>query len=464
MVFSRVVIAVSGLAKAYGQKCLFEGTSIQFNPGERYGLVGANGSGKSTFLKVLAGVEPPSAGSISVPRRARLGVLKQDHFQYEDVPIVHVVMMGSETVWAAMEEKERILEAADESFDADRYSEVEEVILDHDGYSLEAKAAGILEGLGIETPRHHEPLSTLSGGFKLRVLLAQVLAAAPDVLLLDEPTNHLDILSIRWLEKFLVEYAGCTLVVSHDHRFLDNVCTRIADVDYQTILLYKGNYAAFVSQKVAERERKEAEISKQEKQIAEHQAFVDRFRAKASKARQAQSKVKLIDRIQIERLPRTSRRFPSFRFGQVRPSGKEVLKVEGMSKSFGELKVLENLDLVVNRGDRLAILGPNGIGKSTLLKLLVDDLAADTGTVEWGYETHPGYFAQDHREQLETPKQTVEAWLWDHCPGEPIGFVRGQLGAVLFSGDDAEKKLGSLSGGEATRLVFARLAVEKPNV
>ncbi|MDX1383113.1 MAG: ABC-F family ATP-binding cassette domain-containing protein [Thermoanaerobaculia bacterium] len=464
LILSRVVIAVSGLAKSYGQQTLFAGVSMQFNAGERYGLVGANGSGKSTFLRVLAGEEPPSEGTLSIPRKARLGVLRQDHFEYESVPIVHVVMMGNDEVWCAMEEKERILESADESFDADRYAEVEEVILNHDGYALEAKASEILEGLGIETARHHDPLSTLSGGFKLRVLLAQVLAAAPDVLLLDEPTNHLDILSIRWLEKFLVSFPGCALVVSHDHRFLDNVCTHIADVDYETILLYSGNYSDFERQKVAERERKEAEIARQEKQIADHQAFVDRFRAKASKARQAQSKLKLIDRIQIERLPRSSRRYPGFRFGQVRPSGKQVLEIEGIGKSFGDQQVLRDLSLTVGRGDRLAVLGPNGIGKSTLLKILIGRLEADTGSVEWGYETHPGYFAQDHREQLEDSKQSVEAWLWDVCPGEPIGFVRGQLGAVLFSGDEVEKKLSSLSGGEAARLVFARLAVEKPNV
>jgi ATPase subunit of ABC transporter with duplicated ATPase domains len=458
------VLAVSALEKAYGQQSLFQGVSLQFNAGERYGLVGANGSGKSTFLKILAGDELPSGGNISIPKRATVGVLRQDHFRYEADKILHVVMMGNEPVWRAMEEKERILEKADEEFDSERYADLEDIIMRHDGYALEARAGEILEGLGIETARHEDPLSTLSGGFKLRVLLAQVLAASPDVLLLDEPTNHLDILSIRWLEKFLLGFDGCALVVSHDHRFLDNVCTCIADVDYETILLYKGNYSAFERQKVAERERKEAEISKQEKQIAEHQAFVDRFRAKATKARQAQSKLKLIDRIDVARLPRTSRRYPGFRFGQARASGKEVLKVEDLSKAFGDNQVLAHLDLTVARGDRLAILGPNGIGKSTLLKILVGDLAADQGEVEWGYEAHPGYFAQDHHEQIGDSRQTVEAWLWDYCPGEPIGFVRGQLGAVLFSGDDVEKKVSSLSGGEAARLVFARLAVEKPNV
>ena len=458
------MIATSGLGKSYGPQTLFSGVSLQLNPGERYGLVGANGSGKSTFLKILSGEESASDGTLSIPKKARLGVLNQDHFQYEEVSIIHVVMMGNQTLWRAMDEKEKILERADTSFDAERYSELEEIVLNHDGYALESRSGEILEGLGIESERHHEPLSTLSGGFKLRVLLAQVLASEPDALLLDEPTNHLDILSIRWLEKFLSSFSGCAVVVSHDHRFLDNVCTSIADVDYETILLYRGNYSAFVRQKVENQERREAEIAKQEKQIADHRAFVDRFRAKATKARQAQSKLKLIDRIDIKKLPKSSRRYPAFRFDQVRPSGKEVLRVRGLGKAYDGRPVLSDVNLEVRRGDRVAIIGPNGIGKSTLLKVVTANVEADSGSVEWGYETHPGYFAQDHREQLETPRQTVEAWLWDVCPGEPIGFVRGHLGAVLFSGDEAEKRIGSLSGGEAARLIFCGMIVAKPNL
>jgi len=456
------MISVSGLGRSYGAQTLFRDVSIQFNAGELYGLVGANGSGKSTFLRILSGEEEASDGTVSVPRRVTLGILRQDHFSYDEVPILDVVMMGNELLWSAIVEKEALLEK--EEFDGDRYAELEEIVLNHDGYTLEARAAEILEGLGIESAVHRNPLSTLSGGFRLRVLLAQVLASAPDALLLDEPTNHLDILSIRWLEKFLESFPGCAIVVSHDHRFLDNVCTSIADVDYETVLLYRGNYSKFVIAKQAERDRKEAEIRKQQRQIAENRAFVDRFRAKASKARQAQSKLKLIDKIKIEHVPRSSRRYPRFRFEQVRPSGKDVITAEGISKACGDNQVLENVNLTVRRGDCLAILGPNGIGKSTLLKILVGQLEADAGATEWGYETRPGYFAQDHREQLRDKRQTVENWLWDLCPSEPIGYVRGQLGAVLFSGDEVEKKLASLSGGEAARLIFCRFAVQKPNV
>jgi ATPase subunit of ABC transporter with duplicated ATPase domains len=458
------MIAVSDLGKSFGPQTLFAGVSIQFNPGNRYGLVGANGSGKSTFLKILAGEELPSEGTVAMPKRLKLGVLQQDHFRYEPMPILEVAMMGNHDVWEAMVEKEKLLAESATAFDADRYAELEELILHHDGYTLEARAGEILEGLGLPTELHRNPLSTLSGGFKLRVLLGQVLASDPDVLLLDEPTNHLDILSIRWLEKFLESYKGTAIVISHDHRFLDNICTHIADVDYETITVYPGNYAAFVAAKVADRDRKEAEIGKREKQIADHQAFVDRFRAKATKARQAQSKIKMIEKIVIERLPQSSRRYPTFKFKPGRPSGRQVLEFDGIAKSYGDKPVLKGVSLTVQRGDRLAIIGPNGIGKSTLLKIAVGEVEPDGGRIEWGYETHPGYFSQDHHELPKGSKQSVEAWLWEAVPGEPIGFVRGNLGMVLFSGDDVKKGVGSLSGGEAARLVFCRLSVTRPNV
>ena len=459
------MIAVSDLGKSFGPQTLFEGVSIQFNPGNRYGLVGANGSGKSTFLKVLTGEELPSEGTINLPKRLKLGVLQQDHFRYEQMPILEVAMMGNHEVWEAMVEKDELLANSETEFDSDRYAELEDLILRHDGYTLEARAGEILEGLGIPTEVHRNPMSTLSGGFKLRVLLAQVLASEPDALLLDEPTNHLDILSIRWLERFLTEtFKGLAVIISHDHRFLDNICTHIVDVDYETIMLYPGNYTAFMSAKVGNRDRKEAEIEKREAEIAKHKDFIDRFKAKATKARQAQSKVKMIEKIVIERLPQTSRRYPVFKFKQGRPSGKQVLEVEGISKAYGDKQVLKDVSLTVQRGDRIAIIGPNGIGKSTLLKIAMGEVEADAGKIEWGYETHRGYFSQDHSEVEKGNKQSVEAWLWQYVPGEVIGFIRGNLGMVLFSGDDVKKSVGSLSGGEAARLVFCKLSVTKPNV
>jgi ATPase subunit of ABC transporter with duplicated ATPase domains len=460
------MISVSNLGKSFGDRTLFADASFQLNPGERYGIVGANGSGKTTLLSILSGDAEASEGSVSIPKSLRLGVLRQDQFLYEEQEVLSVALMGNPELWEAMVEKEALLARAHEHFDADRFGELEETVQRFDGYTAEARAATILEGLGLPAEVHRKPLSTLSGGFKLRVLLAQVLAGAPDVLLLDEPTNHLDILSIRWLEKFLQEFEGPVAVISHDHRFLDNVATSILDVDYQTVTLYRGNYTSFLQQKVEDRERREKEIEGRQKQIAHHQLFVDRFKAKASKARQAQSKVRMIERMaeDLEELPGSSRRYPKFRFAPRRPSGKEVLKISGIRKAFGDNEVLPGVDLEVQRGDRMVIMGPNGIGKSTLLKIVVGELEPDGGSVEWGYETHPGYFAQDHHEQLGDSDGTAEQWLWEFCPGKDRGFVRGHLGMMLFSGADGEKRLSALSGGEAARLVFSRLALEQPNV
>jgi len=458
------MISLSNLAKYYGDRVLFENVSLQFNRGERYGIVGANGCGKSTLLKILTGEEGASDGDLSIPKRAVLGVLEQDHFQYEEERIVDVVMMGNRPLWAAMAEKEKILATAEDFFDGDRYAELEDIIVQADGYGLEARAGEILEGLGIPTAVHEQPLSTLSGGFKLRVLLAQVLASEPDALLLDEPTNHLDILSIRWLEQFLETYKGAALLISHDHRFLDTVATTIVDVDYDTIKAYPGNYADFIRSKREERERREAEIAKRESEIADHKAFVERFRAKASKARQAQSKLKAIDRIEVGTLPESSRRYPKFNFQQKRPSGKQAVEFKQVGKTYGDNLVLDGIDFAVQRGERVAIIGPNGIGKSTLLKIMVGDVEADEGSVEWGYEAYPGYVAQDHKEQIGSHRQSLDEWLGQFCPAQGIGFVKGHLAAVLFSGDESKKKLEALSGGEAARMLFARQAIEKPNV
>ena len=488
------MISVSGLGKSFGERTLFAGASFRLNPGERYGLVGANGSGKTTLLNILTGDIQPSEGSVSIPRRTRLGVLRQDRFVYEDEAVLQVALMGNEELWDAMAERDAILARAADHFDAERFSELEEVVERHDGYTAESRAAAILEGLGLPAGIHHDPLSTLSGGFRLRVLLAQVLASTPDALLLDEPTNHLDILSIRWLEKFLRGFRGPVVVISHDHRFLDNVATRILDIDYETVLGYAGDYTRFLAAKAAERERREKQIALREREIAHHRKFVDRFRAKASKARQAQSRVRMIEKKAegLEELPRSSRRYPSFRFEQQRPSGKEVLKAVGVTKSFGDNRVLDGVGLRVDRGDRLAIVGPNGIGKSTLLKVVTGRLDADAGAVEWGYETHPGYFAQDPKDHLGlagggsrgtasavggTPappagtgargaaaRRNPVAWIGDYCPGKGIGYARSRLGMVLLGGDDAEKPLGALSGGETARLVLCSLMIRMPNV
>jgi ATPase subunit of ABC transporter with duplicated ATPase domains len=460
------MISVSNLIKEYGDRVLFADAAFQLNPGERYGLVGANGSGKTTLLNILSGHDRATGGTVAIPNRVRLGVLRQDQFLYEDELILNVAMMGNRQLWDAMVEHEALLANAHDHFDADRYAVLEDTILRYDGYTAESRAATILEGLGLPASVHKYPLSTLSGGFKLRVLLAQVLASSPDALLLDEPTNHLDILSIRWLEGFIREFAGPVVVISHDHQFLDGVATHILDVDYEQVTAYRGNYSTFVDAKKAERERREKDIASREREIAQTMEFVDRFKAKASKARQAQSKLRMVEKKQetLQELPQSSRRYPRFRLQERRHSGRDVLKVKDIRKAYGDKQVLHGVDLAVRRGDRLAIMGPNGIGKSTLLKIIMGEVAADGGTVEWGHETHPGYLAQDHHEGLSAEDMTAEQWITQYCSDKNIGYVRGEMGLTLFSGDDAKKHLGALSGGEGARLVFTRLAIEKPNV
>ena len=460
------MISVNNLGKSFGDRVLFEGASFQLNAGERYGLIGANGSGKTTLLNILTGDVEATEGSVSMPKGLRLGALRQDQFLYRDERILDVAMMGNRELYRAMKEKEELLAHAHESFDADRFGELEETVQHHDGYTAEARAAMILEGLGLPGAVHDQPISTLSGGFKLRVLLAQVLASAPDVLLLDEPTNHLDILSIRWLEGFMREFPGPAVVISHDHQVLDEIATHILDVDYETVTKYHGNYSVFLESKKLDRERREKEIAGQKKEIARQQEFVNRFKAKASKARQAQSKAKIIEKMldDVVELPQSSRRYPTFDFEEWRPSGRDVLKVAGLRKAYGDKQVLHGVDLLVRKSDRLAITGPNGIGKSTLLKIVMGEVEPDAGTVEWGYETHPAYFAQDHHEQLGDPGTTAHAWLARFAPDKDIGWIRGRLALMLFTGDDPKKKIGSLSGGEAARLVFAKLALFRPNV
>jgi ATPase subunit of ABC transporter with duplicated ATPase domains len=456
------MIGISDLSKSFGARTLFEGVTHKLVKGSRYGLVGANGSGKTTFLKIVCGDEPATGGQVVWPKDARVGVLRQDRFLNDAEQILSVAMAGDELVTRALAEQARLSESP--LPDAERMAELEDQIAAHDGYTLEARASHILEGLGIPVAVHRQPLATLSGGFKLRVLLAQVLVGGPDVVLLDEPTNHLDILSIRWLEKFLAQYRGCALVISHDQRFLDNIATHILDVDYGTIEIYPGNYSHFVREKAEVRARKESEVERTKATIAEKRAWVERFGAKASKASQAQSRLKQLEKIEVEDLETSSRRTPLFKFEPQRPSGKEVLTLDGIVKSFGTKRVLAGVSLVVRRGERVAIIGPNGLGKSTLLKIATNNLKQDSGSVAWGHETHVGYFPQDHHEVLPDGAAKPLQIIWDTIPSEGTSTVRGHLGRMLFSGEDVNKSVSALSGGEAARLVFCRIMVQKPNV
>jgi len=462
------VISVTDLSMAFGPQTLFEGVSLLFSPGKRYGVVGANGAGKSTFLKILTGELQPETGQVIIPSELKVGVLGQDHFQYENNRVIDVVIMGKQELWKVFSEKEILLNKPNLTDDENiRLAELESDIANLNGYMAEADASKLLEGLGLADETHYLPMNTLSGGFKLRVLLAQVLFGEPDVLLLDEPTNHLDIYSIKWLEGFLSKYNGTLVVISHDHDFLNGVCTHIADVDFGTIKIYTGNYDKFCVQCQEERDRKSGLIAKQEKRRDDLQLFVDRFKAKASKARQAGSKAKMIEKLEDEigsnQLARSTRMEPRFVFKQVRPSGICPLKVAGVTKSYGDKRVLNDVHFEIERGQKIAIIGPNGIGKSTLLNIVTDNVKANGGVFNWGHETYIGYFPQDHHAEVHG-KLTVLDWLWNCNPKMTQSSIREVLARALFTGDDVDKGVENLSGGEAARLILAKMMVTNHNV
>jgi ATPase subunit of ABC transporter with duplicated ATPase domains len=459
------MITLEKLTKRFGPKILFENVSMRFDPGKRYALVGANGAGKSTLLKVISGEQESDQGSVEIPSKLRMGVLKQDHFAYEKVRILDAVLMGNKVLWEAMHEKERLLEGEMTDEIGMRLADLEGTIGEEDGYMAESKAAAILEGLGIETSRHLDTVSTLAGGYKLRVLIAQTLFGGADVLLLDEPTNHLDLDSIRWLESYLKdEFTGTLLVVSHDRHFMNAIATHVADVDYQTVTVYTGDYTDFIEQKTTGRRQVEADAAQKKKKVAELKDFVARFGASASRSSQAQSRVKEIEKLEGSiTVRRSSVVRPYIKFDIDKASGRDVLRVEDLSKSFGDNKVIEKLSINLNRGDKLAVIGPSGIGKSTLLKLLVDEYTKDSGKIEWGHGTSVGYFAQDHHEALTAGFSAYE-WLHRFDPLAQIEHVRSVLGKLLFSGEAGLKKTENLSGGEAARLLLAKLILLKNNV
>ncbi len=476
------MIVLDKVTKRFGPKILFENVSLQFDPGKRYGLAGANGAGKSTLVKMLAGEEDTDAGSISMPGTMRLGVLRQNHFAYDEQRILDVVLMGNEALWAAMAEKERLLAGDMTDAIGMRLGELEVTIAEENGYTAESEAAELLTGLGLGEERQLEPMRTLAPGYKLRVLLAQVLFGKPDVLLLDEPTNHLDLESIHWLEDFLLGYRGTLVVVSHDRHFLDAISTHVADVDYRTITIYTGNYSQFVASKYENRQRAEQQSQAAKKKMGELQSFVDRFGAHASKSKQAQSRVKQIEKLadvlETSGPKRSSLVRPFIRFEFDKPSGRDVLRMEGVNKSFGDHHVLVDATLHLNRGDRVAVIGPNGVGKSTLLKVLVgaceklagisrdDLLKPDSGELRWGHDVVVDYFAQDHHEALgeRSKGQTAFEWLYSFDRKAPQEAIRSILGRLLFSGEAALKPVEALSGGECARLLLAKILLVKPNV
>ncbi|MEI6664674.1 MAG: ATP-binding cassette domain-containing protein [Chloroflexota bacterium] len=459
-------MTLTDISMRFGGQTLYEDVSWQLRPDGHYGLVGANGSGKSTLLKIMTAELAASTGSVGLLGGLRIGTLGQDQFTFDEARLIDVVVMGRAQLWAAMDERSTLLAQVDGHADAkagERLAELELEVASLGGYQAEAQAAELLVGLGIPHSWHTRPMRELSGGFRLRVLLAQTLFGEPELLLLDEPTNHLDIASIRWLEAYLRAFRGAFVVISHDRHFLNSVCDSIADVDYQELRVYPGNYDAFEAAKALAMTQREAEISRTEQKIEEMQKFIDRFGSKATKARQANARKKQVEKMELPEIKRTSRKHPGFAFDQRRPSGREALSVKQVSKAYGETRVLQNVSLTVERGEHVAIVGPNGVGKSTLLRMIADVLERDEGTIDYGHEIQAGFFAQDHHEQLEG-RETAYEWLCGAGGSSDIPTVRGMLGRVLFTGDEADKRVDDLSGGEAARLLLASLMMRKPNL
>ncbi len=455
------MISVQNVTKAFGPKKLFEDVDVSFAPGNRYGLTGPNGAGKTTLMKILAGDEEPDAGRVLRPRK--LGVLRQDHFRYEDNRVLDVVLMGNGPLWAAMTEKETLLakeRISDE--DGHRLAELEAVIGEEDGYSAEADAAELLQGLGVDQPWHDQPMRALVGGYKLRVLLAQALFGKPQGLLLDEPTNHLDIDSIRWLERFLKAYEGVLVAISHDRHFLNAICTHIADIDYETIITYTGGYDDMVRQKGQVRSRVESENAEKKKKIAQLQDFVARFHA-GTRASQVQSRIRAMQKLRLEELKRSNIQAPFIKFEQKAPSGKQTLTVDAVSKRYGGNEVIQPFSALVTRGEKVCVIGKNGVGKSTLVKMISGELAPDSGHLKWGHQAQVGYLPQDQAGVVR-PGTTAFGWLREMEDKMTNEEISGLLGRMLFSGEERMKPTATLSGGETVRLLLAKLMLFKDNV
>jgi ATPase subunit of ABC transporter with duplicated ATPase domains len=455
------MFTVTVVSKAYGPKKLFEDVDVTFSPGRRYGLTGPNGAGKSTFMKILAGDEPPDTGTVGRPKR--LGILRQDHFQFEDTRILDVVLMGNRALWAALKEKEVLLARPDISeADGHRLGELEGVIGEEHGYVAESDAAALLEGLGIQSAFHEKTLRALSGGYKLRVLLAQALFGQPSGLLLDEPTNNLDIDSIRWLEGFLHEYEGVLVTISHDRHFLNSICTHTADIDYETIITYPGGYDEMVMQKAQMRSRVESENAEKRKKISQLQDFIARFHA-GTRASQVQSRAKQIDKLKTEDLKKSNIARPFIKFEQRKASGKQTLMIDALTKSYEGMLVVRPFTALVTKGEKICVIGKNGVGKSTLVKMLVNDVPPDAGKASWGHQASVGYLPQDAGGTIAGGTNCF-GWLRGLDTKLYNEEINGLLGRMLFSGEERLKSTDTLSGGERVRLLLTRLMMVKDNV
>ena len=459
------MLSVANLTMQFGPKPLFENVSVKFGSGNRYGLIGANGSGKTTLMKILGGELVPSAGSVSVDRHERIGKLRQDQFSFEQYSVLDTVVMGHAELWAIKEERDGIYAAEEMSEDDGmRVAELEVAFAELDGYSAEARAGELLLGVDIPIELHEGPMSAVAPGLKLRVLLAQALFSTPDILLLDEPTNNLDINTIRWLEGVLNDYQSTMVIISHDRHFLNSVCSHMADLDYGELRVYPGNYDTYMTASTQVRDSMLASNAKKRTEIADLRAFVSRFSANASKARQATSRQRQIEKIQLEEVKPSSRMSPYIRFDQNKKLHRLALQVEHLEQGYDGTPLFTDLNFVVEAGERVAIIGPNGIGKSTLLDTLVGRMAPMAGKVKWSENSNIGYFAQDHTD-LFACDQDIFHWLsqWRQ-PGDDEQSLRSVLGRLLFSRDQFSQPVRAASGGEQGRLLFGRIMLEKPNI
>ena len=457
------MIQASNVTYRVGKKALFEDVNIKFTEGNCYGLIGANGAGKSTFLKILSGQLETTNGDIIITPGQRLSFLEQDHFKYDEYPVMDVVIMGNERLYQIMKEKDAIYAKEDFSDeDGIRASELEAEFAEMDGWEAESNAAMLLNGLGIDTELHYNHMKDLNGSEKVKVLLAKALFGNPDILLLDEPTNHLDLDAIAWLEEFLIDFNNTVIVVSHDRYFLNKVCTHTADIDYGKIQLYAGNYDFwYESSQLLIKQMKEANKKKEEK-IKELQEFISRFSANASKSKQATSRKRALEKIELDEIKPSSRKYPYIDFRPDREIGNEVLSVEGISKTINGEKVLNNISFIMNHNDKIAFVGGNELAKTTLFQILMGEMEPDEGTFKWGVTTSQAYFPKDSTEEFNNDL-TITDWLTGYSPVKDVTYVRGFLGRMLFAGEDGVKKVKVLSGGEKVRCLLSKMMISGAN-
>lgn len=459
------MIIVSDVSLQYGGTKLFKDVNLKFTPGNCYGVIGANGAGKSTFLKILSGEIDSSTGEINIPSNIRMSVLKQDHYQYDECPVLETVIRGNTRLYEIMQEKEALY--AKEDFtdeDGVKASELEGEFAEMNGWEAESEASQLLQGLGVGIDLHYCLMKELQGGDKVKVLLAQALFGQPGILLLDEPTNHLDIDSVNWLEDFLLDFPGTVIVVSHDRHFLNTVCTHIVDIDYGKIKMYVGNYDFWYESSQMIQSLMKAQNKKNEDKVKELQNFITRFSANKSKSKQATSRKKLLDKITIEEMPASTRRYPFVAFNQDREVGNEILYVENLSKTIDGEKVFENVTFRVNKEDKIAILGENEIAVTTLFKILAGEMEPDSGTVKWGVTTSTSYFPKDNSEYFNDCDLDLINWLRQYSEEKSESYLRGFLGRMLFAGEDALKPAKVLSGGEKVRCMLSRMMLSGSNV